>query len=49
MERLDYGHDILLLRQKVIAIYTNNFLYSNNFQTKTNFQLGSQKDKIKYN
>ena len=31
MERLDYGHDILLLRQKVIAIYTNNFLYSNNF------------------
>lgn len=27
MERLDYVHDILLLRQKVIIIYINNFLY----------------------
>lgn len=49
MERLDYGHDILLLRQKVIAIYTNNFYIVTTFRQKTNFQLGSQKDKIKYN
>ena len=27
MERLDDVHDILLLRQKVIIIYINNFLY----------------------